>query len=138
MGCHVVPRMTVRPVFSRIIFNLKHLSPLSNHTDQFGFEKYALGVSPTPAPRGAAGRRVAPWRRTRPPTPLPFLLWFVVITKIYACCSTNLLCHDEFVCTVWRWGRHRVILEVTLREGAPRHSEPRAASPEPPLGGEPG
>lgn len=35
-------------------------------------------------------------RRTcLPPFPLPsqlsFLLWFVVITKIYACCSTNLL-----------------------------------------------
>lgn len=25
------------------------------------------------------------------PSQLSFLLWFVVITKIYACCSTNLL-----------------------------------------------
>ena len=36
------------------------------------------------------GRRMRSWPSLLP-SQLSFLLWFVVITKIYACCSTNLL-----------------------------------------------
>ena len=69
-------------------FNLKYSSPLSNHADQFGFEDSTLVVN---QPHSMLrSRRKIKWPSLLP-SQLSFLLWFVVITKIYACCSTNLL-----------------------------------------------
>lgn len=70
---------------------------MSSHADQFGFEKYGLVVDPTSGREKPREDEVVLWGRTHlPPSRLPsqrrsFLLWFVVIAKIYACCSTNLL-----------------------------------------------